>query len=390
MQEHPILGRLLLGHGPLVDRRRALAATRLTVFPVRPDAPPDAAPLLAALSEVWPTDPGTGATGLLLNVASEPLLHALLDAAREWRPMLEVPAFVAAAPGAADALLAYIAGGGAVALRGQPPTPLPGRLATRLDHVIAAAGTAPGPGPTLIVEGDGRMATLDAAFGGGAAGVLGWPFGDDARARGARPMPPDVQVIVELMDRVRREQPLEDLEAVLQKDPTIAFRLLRYLNAPAFGLTVEIGSLRHALMLLGYQRLGRWLALLLASASKEPNMRPVMHAAICRGLLFEELLRDSDDAELRGELFICGIFSLLDLMLRQPFSELLKTVQVSGRVQQALVGGEGPLQPYLELARAIENASLLDLREAAERLMLGPAELNRALLRTLVAVRDVA
>jgi EAL and modified HD-GYP domain-containing signal transduction protein len=365
-------------------------ATRLTVFPVRPDAAPEAAALLAALAETWPADTDTGATGLLLNVTSEPLLQALLAQARHWRPMLEVPAFFAAEPGAADALLTYIAGGGAVALRGRPQSPLPAALAARLDHLIGPPGTSPGAGPaTLVVEGDGRMATLDAAFAAGAVGVLGWPFADEPAGHGARAMPPDVQVIVELIDRVRREEPLERLEAVLQKDPTVAFRLLRYLNSPAFGLTVEIGSLRHALMLLGYQRLSRWLALLLASASKEPNMRPVMHAAIRRGLLFEELLRTSDDAELRAELFICGIFSLLDLMLRQPFADLLKTVPVSARVQQALVDGEGPLQPYLELARAIENASLLDLREAAERLMISPAELNRALLRTLVAARGV-
>jgi EAL and modified HD-GYP domain-containing signal transduction protein len=56
---------------------------------------------------------------------------------------------------------------------------------------------------------------------------------------------------------------------VLKNDPTLAFRLLRYINSPAFGLRVEVTRFRHAIMLLGYQRLKRWLALLLASASKD-------------------------------------------------------------------------------------------------------------------------
>jgi c-di-GMP-related signal transduction protein len=40
---------------------------------------------------------------------------------------------------------------------------------------------------------------------------------------------------------------------VLKNDPTLAFRLLRYINSPAFGLSVEISSFRHALMILGYR-----------------------------------------------------------------------------------------------------------------------------------------
>ena len=80
---------------------------------------------------------------------------------------------------------------------------------------------------------------------------------------------------------------------MLKRDPTLAFRLMRYLNSPAFGLSVEINSFGHALMLLGYQRLKRWLALLLASASTDVNMKPVMYAAVRRGLLMEELVRAS-------------------------------------------------------------------------------------------------
>ena len=54
MQEHPVLGQVTLGYSPVTNRERAVVATRLTVFPERPDACPDAAALLAVLDEVWP------------------------------------------------------------------------------------------------------------------------------------------------------------------------------------------------------------------------------------------------------------------------------------------------------------------------------------------------
>ena len=99
-----------------------------------------------------------------------------------------------------------------------------------------------------------------------------------------------MQVIVELIHRVDNEEPIDKLEATLKRDPSLAFKLLRYINSPAFGLRVEVSSFRHAIMLLGYQRLKRWLALLLATASKDVNLRPVMFAAVRRGLLMEELV----------------------------------------------------------------------------------------------------
>jgi c-di-GMP phosphodiesterase len=141
--------------------------------------------------------------------------------------------------------------------------------------------------------------------------------------------------------------------------------------------------------MLGYQRLKRWLALLLASASKDANMRPVMFAAVRRGLIMEELVKSSGDAEMRGELFICGVFSLLDRLLGQPFTDLLNAVPMPERVRQALLGEAGPFLPYLELVQAIEQESVIDVRERADTLMLGVSEVNRALLSALATAAQL-
>ena len=135
-------------------------------------------------------------------------------------------------------------------------------------------------------------------------------------------------------------------------------------------------------MMLGYQRLKRWLALLLATASKDVNLRPVMFAAVRRGLLMEELVAGSGDEEMRSEVFICGVFSLLDRMFGEPFGKLLGSIPVPERVYQALVKNTGPFQPYLAMVRAAaEGESVFEYREAAEHLLMSVAEINRAQLR---------
>ncbi len=391
IQHHPILAQVVLGYSPMIDRERAVSATRLTVFPVRPDAALDAAALLAAVAEVWPEAGGK----VSLNVASETLLHDLLRAQPSANLMIEVPAFMACDPALSDAILALYGRGNTLLLKGRPRVELPRKVLPCFKHSIIDLADerrrdshAP-PGVTRQIShlqaGVRTLVDLDASFKRGAVAVLGWPIDDVAQTQRGQ-VQPDLATILELMRRIDKEESIERIEDTLKLDPTLAFMLLRYINSPAFGLRVEVGSFRHALMLLGYQRLKRWLALLLASANKDRDMKPVMFAALRRGLLMEELARASGGAnneEMRNEAFICGVFSLLDRMMRQPFAELLKAVPVPDSVRQVLVDGLGPYQPLLEVVRAVENESLFDVRDCAERLLLGVGEINRAVLRAL-------
>jgi len=399
MQDHPLLGHVVLGYAPVVDRQRAVAATRLTVFPERPDASVDGAQLQALLAWPWQQLEGaskglalpTGPARTFINVAGEGLLRALLAAAPAPQTAIEVPTFMAADASLAPLLAAHQSAGGTLVLKGAAREALPAAVAGCFAACIDDGGAAPAvAGLPRLRDGVTAPRELDAALAAGAAAALGWPFGDAPVAVPAKSgVAPELQVIMELINRVEREEPVDRLEAVLKNDPTLAFRLLRYINSPGFGLSVEISSFRHALMILGYQRLKRWLALLLASAGKSPNLKPVMHAAVRRGLLMEELVKGSGDSEMRGEIFICGVFSLLDRLLEQPFAALLRSVPVPQRVQQALLEDAGPFAPYVHLVQAIEQASVIDIREGADALMVGMAEVNRALLSALAGAAQL-
>ena len=436
MQDHPVLAHVTLGYSPVIDRQRAVVATRLTVFPERPDAAPDAAALLQALDEVWPPAGAAGGPDLqlslrpiesgrsgaaapsrapnlsqasqatqapqatlALNIAGEALLQAVMAAGPGPERMLEVPAFMVGTAANIPLLQRLHAQGVVLLIKGQPLAPLAPEVLACFSHALLELGedrrqpvpALPG-GRLLTPVYAGIRSTADAtlAFERGAVAVLGWPHDDPAPVPHARnKVATDMAVVLDLIQGVDAELPVAKLEATLKRDPTLAFRLMRYLNSPAFGMSVEINSFGHALMMLGYQRLKRWLVLLLASANKDTKVRPVMHAAVRRGLIMEELVRSQGDRDLAGEMFICGVFSLLDRLLQQPFDELLANVPVPDRVQQALRGEGGPYQPYLDLVRALENESVFDIRECAEHLFLGPAEVNRALLQALCTARTL-
>jgi len=383
---HIILGAVALGYAPQFDAQRVVTATRLNVSPLKPDAVLDPADLITAVTEVWTS---TG-TPVILAIQHEALLKGVITAKPPAFVALEVPAFIAADESLANALQALKANGNKLLLKGQPspgmsPTVLPAFKFNLLDPTTEALGQA--PGMAKLLTGVRGAPDVDAAFKRGAVAVTAWPFEGvfeaPAEAPARKDVQADLQVIVELMSRVDQGEDIDRLEQTLKRDPSLAFKLLRYMNSAAFGLSVEVSSFRHAIMLLGYSRLKRWLALLLTTASKDHSMRPIMFGALRRGLLMEELAKSMDDSEMRDEMFVCGLFSLLDHMLKQPFNKLLQSIPVPERVRQALVDESGPYQPYLSLVRAIESESVFDFRDATESLMLGAQEVNASLLRAL-------
>jgi EAL and modified HD-GYP domain-containing signal transduction protein len=394
-----ILGQVAFGYSPFIDSKRAVTATRLTVFPLKPDAALDAAQLLHAVGGVWPAD----GPKVSLNVASESLLHDLMSAQPAANVMIEIPAFMACDPINTSAITALHAAGNLLLIKGRPLRELPRELLPcfkysiidladerRLEGAKAPAGVT--RSIPHIQAGVRTLADMEASFARGAEAVLGWPLDDVIDGAGAKARAagrPDMQTMVELIHRVDAEEPIDKLEATLKRDPSLAFKLMRYINSPAFGLRVEISSFRHAIMMLGYKRLKRWLALLLATASKDVNLKPVMYAAVRRGMLMEELVRSSADEVMRSEMFICGVFSLLDRMFQQPFSELFENIPVPERVYQALAEERGPFHPYMNMVRAIENESLFDFRECADALMVSVSEVNRAQLRALTAASQL-
>ena len=395
MQISPVLEQVVLAYSPVFDRKLGLVSTRLTVFPASPGAAPDGAALLEALADAFADAPSqsTALPALWLNVADEAWLDAVLDSAQQSpRPfLLEVPVFMAAPR--EQRLLALKSAGQALAAGGVAGVEPRLQPAFRYATVTAAERGAVTPRSPLplpwLCSGARIAADIDGALEQGALAASGWPMDDDIAYAIPTGMPPEVKGIVELMNRLEREEPPDRLEAVLTADPTLAFRLLRYLNSAAFGLRAEVTSFRHALMMLGHQRLKRWLALLLASGSPNREARPLMPVAARRGLLLDELARHAGDDTMRAEMFIVGVFSLLDRMLRQPMPVLMASVPVHERVQQTLLQGAGPYQQHLALVIAIEQGASADIQAAAEAAMVSRSELNQALLRALSLAREL-
>lgn len=200
---------------------------------------------------------------------------------------------------------------------------------------------------------------------------------------------PAQTIILQLMDMVRKNADLYQLEDILKHDPALSYKLFRYINSAGFGLGREIQSLRQAVQVLGYTPLYRWLSLLLATASSNGYSPVLMETAIIRGRLAELLGRTSLSKEESENLFIVGMFSLLDRLLGISMEEVLARIQLPEIISKALLSREGIYGPFLALAEACELSTAL-IGTLAASLKISPVEVDKAHLSALVWVKKLA
>ena len=158
------------------------------------------------------------------------------------------------------------------------------------------------------------------------------------------------------------------IESLVRQEPSLLYRLLRYLNSPALGLRSEVHSVRQALVLLGEQEFRRWVSVFAVIAMSNGKPPELVRTALTRAYFCEEF---SGAAGLNGKkasLFLMGLLSITDALLDKPIAEVLNSLPIAQEVKTALVGGANRHRDVYELLLALERAEWPKLTVFTERL----------------------
>jgi EAL and modified HD-GYP domain-containing signal transduction protein len=137
---------------------------------------------------------------------------------------------------------------------------------------------------------------------------------------------------------------------------------------------------------MGYTQLRTWLMEQISTGKDDPDLAPIRASMLLRGHLMEHLCGAGIENELRREVFLCGIFSQLDLLLGEPVGAAIHKLPLPGRIASAVIGQTGPYAAWLEVATALESGNTRIIREVCKAHKLPAEEVNRALLHTLAAI----
>lgn len=178
--------------------------------------------------------------------------------------------------------------------------------------------------------------------------------------------------LIRLLGLVLEDAESTDLEGVFKHEPGLAMNLMRLTNSVATGVRTKVTSLRHAITILGRRQLQRWLQLLLYTNPQGGGdvASPLLQLAATRGRLMELLaakLRPGN-REFEDHAFMTGIMSLMPTLMGAPLEEILKGINISADIHDALEKGEGELGILLKLSHALEIGDGQACHDLAEQL----------------------
>jgi EAL and modified HD-GYP domain-containing signal transduction protein len=199
----------------------------------------------------------------------------------------------------------------------------------------------------------------------------------------AKVINPSFDSVLNLLNLVTQDSDNIEIENGFKRDAALSFKLLRYINSVGFGLSCEIQSIQHALTILGRKQLYRWLTLLMVTAGENSTPPALMKTSITRGRLTELLGEGYFDKHDRDNLFIVGVFSLLDAILKMPMDQVLEKIQLPENVSEALLNRGGVYGPFLQLTEACEGADNKRILELAELLQYDANKVNECHIAAL-------
>lgn len=203
----------------------------------------------------------------------------------------------------------------------------------------------------------------------------------------SKPLSAQAGLILQLMQMVQENADVRQLEAALKRDAALSFKLFKYISSAGFGMRVEIQSLRHAVTMMGYMPLFRWLSTMLAISSPTGFSSALLQAAMVRGRFGELLGHGSLTKNEAENMFFVGMFSLLDQLLGIPMHEVLAQISLPQPVQEALNSHHAVFTPFLALITACEQDEA-DATVLADNLNLTPSQVNQAHMAAIAWAQD--
>jgi EAL and modified HD-GYP domain-containing signal transduction protein len=195
---------------------------------------------------------------------------------------------------------------------------------------------------------------------------------------------------ITLLNLVRQGAEYDVIADHMRQEPVMTFKLLRYLNSPLLGLQQKITSVSQALLIIGRDKFYRWLSLLLFSVRDQGYRERILaEQALTRGRFLESLAGQGGIPPVANDLFLLGLFSLLDVLLGLPLAEIVARVQLPEPVRDALLGQASAWRDALDLAMAYESGDEARLGDAAARCGIDAGRVTEAALEALGWTREI-
>jgi EAL and modified HD-GYP domain-containing signal transduction protein len=164
----------------------------------------------------------------------------------------------------------------------------------------------------------------------------------------------------------------EKIEEILKLEPSLVYKLLRYLNSPLLGMRSEVRCISQAISLMGEKDFRRWVSIVAMVSMAGDKSPELIRTAVTRAYFCEEISEAIGLSAQKSDLFLMGLLSVTDAILDQPMNYVLSHLPLSSEVHTALAGGANRFRDVFDALLSYERADWTALTSLAAKL--GSAE----------------
>lgn len=177
---------------------------------------------------------------------------------------------------------------------------------------------------------------------------------------------------IELLNMVNNSNfELTEAADIIGRDTALTISLLKMVNR----MTVNSGinTIRHAAAMLGQKELKKWINTAVVNALYSDKPNEITRLSLLRAKFAENLAPVFGLSMKKEELFLMGLFSVLDVILEKPMEEALEMVKVADEIRDALLEHKGKLSPVLDFMLKYEVA---DWSEVSRQMIVQDMEMD--------------
>jgi len=180
---------------------------------------------------------------------------------------------------------------------------------------------------------------------------------------------------------------IEKLEEILQIDPSLTFKLLKYINSSFFSLRYEVTSIKHALALLGENEIRKWAFLVVLGKLSKGLPDELIKISLVRARFCETIATRIGLEAKKTEFFLLGMISTTDVLIGRPMEEMLEELPVANNIKNALLGQSSTYGMVYSLILCYEKGNWNEVNKLSKKLSVSNKELAHIYTE---AIRNVA
>jgi EAL and modified HD-GYP domain-containing signal transduction protein len=175
----------------------------------------------------------------------------------------------------------------------------------------------------------------------------------------------------------------QELADVIRQDVAFSFRLLKLVNSAYFAFSTAVNNIQQALVILGSIEVKKWVALMCLMEVNPDKTVEITRMSLVRARFLELLAPGVGRAADSENLYLMGMFSLMDVMMDSPMDEILAQMNLGEAVTRPLLEKSGDFYEMLRIIEQYERGEFEAAVEQAKLFGLDEGDLMHAYVEAL-------